>query len=143
MNFIEDIESIPFESIIELYNSVGWTIYTESPKSLKRGIANSTYKVVLVENDDVLGLARSISDDVSIHYLQDILVHPNYQGKGLGRKLIDKCLDRFSHVRTHIILTDDEEKQKKFYESLGYINTKDLKKNKLNSFVKIKGVELF
>jgi hypothetical protein len=41
-----------------------------------------------------------------------------------------------------VLLTDDEERQKKFYESLGYKNTKDLKKTPLNAFVKIPGREL-
>ena len=41
-----------------------------------------------------------------------------------------------------VLLTDDEERQKIFYESLGYKNTKDLKKNPLNAYVQIAGREL-
>lgn len=41
-----------------------------------------------------------------------------------------------------MILTDDEEKQLRFYESLGYKNTKNLSDIPLNAFVKMKGAEL-
>jgi hypothetical protein len=40
-----------------------------------------------------------------------------------------------------VLLTDDEERQRAFYESLGYKNTKDLEKIKLNAYVQIAGIE--
>ena len=63
-----------------------------------------------MEDQEVVGLVRSISDNVSIHYLQDILVHPNHQRTGIGRKLFERTLGRYKDVRTHMLLTDDEEK---------------------------------
>lgn len=142
MQFIEKLEGIGFQKIFNLYDSVGWSNYIDNPTALKQALENSTYFVALIEDYEIIALGRSLSDDVSIHYLQDIIVSPKYQRRGLGRKILEKCLERFKHVRTHMILTDDEEKQKLFYESLGYKNTKSLQKTKLNAFVKIKGVEL-
>ena len=95
-----------------------------------------------MDSEILVGLARCMSDDSSINYLQDILILPEYQGQGIGRRLLEKCLERFKHVRTHVILTDDEDRQKHFYESLGYKNTKSLKKVCLNCYVKIKGMDL-
>ena len=133
---------IKFEKILELYHSVGWVNYTKDPKKLELGFKHSTYVLIASEEGKVVGALRSISDESSIHYLQDILVRPDYQKRGIGRKLLKMALDRFKKVRTHMILTDDEEKQKKFYQSLGYINTKELNRNKLNAFVKMEGVHL-
>ena len=136
--------NLPFNQIVELYNSVGWQTYTsgkQRPK-LREAIQNSTYVVTAWSGDKMVGLARCISDDVSIFYLQDILIHPKYQRQGVGRKLLLKCLERFEHVRMKVLLTDDEERQRIFYESLGYKNTKYLKKIKLNAFVQIAGMEL-
>ncbi len=142
MNIVEDWKSVDFNKIIELYNSVNWSVYTESPKSLEEAFKNSTYVLIAIEGDKVVGLSRSISDNVSIHYLQDILVSPSFQKKGVGRKLLSKVLEHFENVRTHMILTDDEEKQLRFYESLGYRNIKELKNIPLNTFVKMRNVEL-
>ncbi|MFT3893021.1 MAG: GNAT family N-acetyltransferase [Anaerolineales bacterium] len=135
---------LPFDQLVDLYNSVGWLAYTteEQKPKLQQAIRNSTYVVTVWDREKMVGLARCISDDVSICYLQDILIHPDYQRQGIGRTLLANCLERFAHVRTKILLTDDEERQIKFYESLGYKNTKDLKKIPLNAFVQISGMEL-
>lgn len=135
---------LPFDQLVDLYNSVGWLAYTtdEQRPRLQQAIRNSTYVVTLWDGEKIVGLARCISDDVSICYLQDILIHPEHQRHGSGRRLLSNCLERFEHVRTKVLLTDNEERQIKFYESLGYRNTKDLKKIPLNAFVQIKGMEL-
>ena len=135
---------LPFDQVVELYNSVGWLAYTtdEQKPKLQEAIRNSTYVVTARSSERLIGLARCISDDVSICYLQDILIHPKYQGQGIGRELLANCLERFAHVRMKILLTDDEERQKMFYESLGYRNTKDLKKFPLNAYVQIADREL-
>ena len=146
-NFLFDIktgQNLPFEQVIQLYNSVGWLAYTTGlqKKKLQKAIQNSTYVVTAWKGNKIIGLARCISDDVSIFYLQDILINPEYQRQGIGRKLMLNCLERFEHVRMKVLLTDDEERQRVFYESLGYKNTKDLSKIELNAFVQISGVEL-
>ena len=138
----EDWLSVDFEQIIDLYDSVGWSAYTKDPKSLKKAFENSTYCLVAMDQQKVVGISRSISDLVSIHYLQDILVHPDYQKRGIGRKVLTHLLEYFGEVRTHMILTDDEQKQLRFYESMGYKNIKDLEKFPLNSYVMMKGIEL-
>ncbi len=130
-------DNLTIEAVLELYANVGWTKYTENPESLLIGITNSTYVVTIREGTKILGLARCISDDVSINYLQDILVHTDFQKRGIGRKLLENCLDRFKHVRTHLLLTEDKELQRKFFESHGYKNTKDLKEITLNCFAKM------
>ncbi|MCP4705692.1 MAG: GNAT family N-acetyltransferase [candidate division Zixibacteria bacterium] len=141
-DIIVGVDSLTKESVLELYKKVGWIKYTENPDDLFKAILNSTYVVTIQEKDDIIGLARCMSDDISINYLQDILVDPDYQKKGIGRKLLENCLERFKHVRSHVILTDDEKRQRLFYESLGYKNTKEFKKMNLNCFVKMTGVEL-
>lgn len=135
---------LPVDQLVELYNSVGWLAYTndEQRPNLLKAIQNSTHVVTAWDGDKLVGLARCLSDDVSICYLQDILIHPEYQRLGIGRKLLLNCIERFAHVRMKVLITDDEERQKRFYESLGYKNTKDLIKIPLNAFVQIKGMEL-
>ena len=143
MKIINEWKSVDFKKIIELYDSDGWTAYTKDLDSLKIAFENSTLVNLAVSDEgEVIGLTRSVSDSISIHYLQDIIVSPNYQRKGIGRKLLEKSLEYFKNVRTHMILTDDDEKQLKFYSSMDYRNTKDLEKFALNTFIKMKDVEL-
>lgn len=142
LKYTEGIEDISKDEILRLYNSVNWTAYTKDPENLIKAMKNSTFVVVCIENDKLIGLARSLSDDNAIHYLQDILVDPEFQHRGIGRELLSRCIKRFEHVRSHVLLTDDDEKQKLFYESVGYSCIKSLKKTILNCYVKMPGMNL-
>ena len=141
MRLVENWREIPFDKIVSLYAAVGWTVYSDNPQDLRKAMEGSDWVLLAMDNDELIGLSRSLSDDVSIHYLQDILVHPMAQRKGIGRAIFRTVLERYAHVRTHMLLTDDEEKQKRFYRSLGYINVAAVTKHKLNAFVKMKGLE--
>ncbi len=135
---------MPFDQVVGLYNSLEWYAYTNAKQvtKLQDALNNSTYIVTAWKKELLIGMARCLSDDVSIFYLQDILIHPNHQKKGLGRRLLQNCINRFEHVKAKILLTGDEGKQKIFYKSLGYKNTKECTKVKLNAYVMINDVDL-
>lgn len=133
-------ESIPGDQLVQLYQAVGWEAYVQDPEGLARAVANSTLVVAAWQEDRLIGLARCLSDDVAIVYLQDILVHPDWQGQGVGRQLLEACLKRFAHVRQKVLLTDDEERQRIFYESMGFVNTREFAPWTLNAYVMIKGL---
>ena len=117
-----------------LYQSVGWTVYTDDLDKLMRALAGSTWLATRWSGDELVALCRVVSDDASIAYLQDVLVRPDHQRHGLGRALVQLALDRFAHLRQFLLLTDDRPKQLAFYESLGLRNTAD---GSLNCFVRI------
>lgn len=129
-------------SVVELYRSVGWTHYARDPARLQRAIAQSSYVVTAWHQAALLGLARVVSDDVTIAYIQDVLVHPEAQGRGVGTRLLGDCLARYAHVRQKVLLTDDEPQQLRFYARMGFANTRDLQVVRLNAFVRIEGTDL-
>ena len=143
---IHTLSSIEIDSlqndIVDLYNSVQWTAYTKNIPKLIRSILNSHLVIGCMVDDRLVALLRTISDDSSIVYIQDILLHQDYQRQSIGRQLILKCLENYQHVRTIMLLTDDRVSQLHFYSSLGFSNTKDLQKTPLNAFVKMNGIEL-
>ena len=51
-------------------------------------------------------------------------------------------LERYTHVRQKVLLTDDRPEQLRFYESLGFTNTRTLTMTPLNAFVLINDVSL-
>jgi GNAT superfamily N-acetyltransferase len=134
-----DIET---NALVNLYHSVGWALYAAEPEKLQAMVTNSTFVQQCWDGNTLVGLARALSDDASIMYLQDILVDPEYQRKGIGRGLVQRCLDRFQHVRQKVLLTDDRPEQLSFYQSMGFHNTRDLVKTPLNAFVRIEGATL-
>ena len=119
MDFIDD-DAPAAKELADLYASVGWDAYLADPAALSAGVARSTYVVTARSEGRLIGLARGLSDDFSIFYLQDLLVHPDHQRKGIGRALLERCIARFTHVRQKVLLTDDEPHQHRLYEAAGY-----------------------
>lgn len=113
-------ENYSKEEIMELYNSVGWISYTEKPEMLCAAYANSLYILGAYIDNKLIGIIRVIGDGHSIIYIQDIIVHPSCQRKGIGSVLLNRVLEKYSNVYQKILLTNNEEKTVNFYESIGF-----------------------
>ncbi|MDQ0756960.1 GNAT family N-acetyltransferase [Arthrobacter sp. B3I4] len=125
--------------VLALYSSVGWTAYTRDPQLLMRAIRNSSFLVAARDTGGgLIGFARTVSDDATICYLQDILVEPAYQGAGIGRRLLEAIQARYGHVRQTVLLTDNEPGQRAFYEALGFTEGADFSPDPLRAFVLIR-----
>ncbi|MCX4545932.1 GNAT family N-acetyltransferase [Streptomyces sp. NBC_01565] len=116
------------EEMFELYDSVEWEGYTVDVDKLCRGLANS--HLVITARDAsgaLLGLARTISDDESVCYVQDLLVNPRHHRRGIGRALLEHLKERYAHCRFFLLSTDHEatpegKKNAAFYRSLGFLS---------------------
>lgn len=107
------------EELIRLYGAVGWSNYTQDIHSLLLGLENSLYCLACYDDQKLVGLIRVVGDGHTIIFIQDILVLPDYQRKGIGSMLLNKVLNQFKDVRQIELLTDNTEKTKAFYESCG------------------------
>lgn len=114
------------EEILNLYASVGWTAYTDDPAALQNGFANSLLVLGAYEGNDLLGILRVVGDGHTIVFVQDILVYPNHQRKGIGTALLQAVLDRYNHVRQIELVTDNTEKTIAFYKSMGFLELAEI-----------------
>ena len=119
-----------------LYDSVGWSAYTDDLDSLMRGLAGSAHVVTAWRGERLVGLARVISDGHTIAYLQDVLVDPEHQRRGIASELVGRAFAPFASVRQHILMTDAEERQRAFYESLGFREIRDFPHGGMRGFVR-------
>lgn len=127
---------ITVDELLALYESVGWSAYTGDPGLLQAAVAGASCTVTARRSGRLVGLARALSDGATICYLQDVLVHPAEQRRGIGRALVRAVLDRYRMVRQKVLLTDDEPGQRAFYESLGYAEIRDYGAGTLRCFVR-------
>ena len=119
MNFLTD-KNINLKQLINLYQSVGWTSYTEKPKLLQQAVHNSLYVLGAFDHNQLIGLIRVVGDGLTIIYIQDLLVLPAYQNQGIGSTLINKVRKEFRHVRQQVLLTMEEPETRAFYEKNGF-----------------------
>ena len=108
------------QEILHLYASVGWTAYTDHPEQLRKGFENSMLTLAAYEGNQLLGIIRAVGDGHTIVFVQDILVFPEHQRKGIGSALLQAVLDRYSHVRQIELATDNTPKTIAFYKSMGF-----------------------
>ncbi len=103
-----------------LYQSVGWTSYLRREQLLREAYAGSLLTLAAYDGDRLCGIVRAVGDGVSILYIQDLLVLPEYQRKGIGSKLLAGMLKAFPDVNQAVLLTDDTESSIHFYEAAGF-----------------------
>ena len=104
----------------KLYSSVGWAAYTKNLEVLEQAINHSLQVISAWNEDELVGLIRVIGDGFTIIYVQDILVHPDYQDKKIGTELMTKILDNYPEVRQKVLLTEDAPDIRHFYEKFGF-----------------------
>ncbi len=81
------VEGIPtVEDYLALREAVGWGRLDEQVTA--RGLTHDLFTVCLVHEGNVIGCGRVIGDGGLYFYLQDIIVLPAFQGKGLGKRLM-------------------------------------------------------
>lgn len=82
-------------------------------------LANSKPIVSAWDSDRLIGFARATSDGIYRATIWDVVIHPDYQGAGLGRKLVETVLmhPHINRVERIYLMTTH---QQKFYERIGF-----------------------
>ena len=113
------------EQLLALYDSVGWSAYTCEPDRLERAAAASLAVFTAWDGPHLVGLLRAVGDGETILYIQDLLVAPAWQRRGIGRQLVEFCLENYSQVRQKVLLTDNTEGNLAFYRACGFVPSGD------------------
>lgn len=82
---------ISVQEYLDIRNEAGWFITNSS--ATRVALDSSLYSVVVVENDNVVGLGRVIGDGGIYFYIQDVIVHPDYRKMGIGTRVMEMLLD--------------------------------------------------
>lgn len=123
---IKEYQTYNEQEIIDLYQSVGWTNYTSCPEMLEEAYKNSLCILGAFEKEKLVGVVRVVGDGISIVFVQDILVLPEYQRQGVGSALMRAILKKYASVYQVELLTDSTEKSKAFYSSVGLVPVSEL-----------------
>lgn len=86
---------------------------------LEKAYKNSLCILGAFEKEKLVGVVRVVGDGISIVFVQDILVLPEYQRQGVGSALMRAILEKYASAYQVELLTDSTEKSKAFYSSVG------------------------
>lgn len=90
----------------------------------ERAIANQLFAVTAVKDGQIVGIARLLGDGAIYWYINDVWVLPEYQGKGIGRHMVNRLVEYVKETGlpgTSVSLCLMCAKGKEgFYEKLGF-----------------------
>jgi ribosomal protein S18 acetylase RimI-like enzyme len=94
---VEIIKVLPSsEDYNRLREAVGWRTHPEDV--IAESLPLSLYCICAVENHQVIGMGRVLGDNGLAFYIQDVIVLPEYQGRGIGGQLMDRLMN---YIRLH------------------------------------------
>lgn len=101
----------------KLRNSVGWDILND--KKLKESLSCSPYCMCAYNSDDIIGMVRITGDKTMYGYIQDFIVIPEYQQKGIGKKILELLLKNINK-KGYLIGVCPSECSTEIYQSFGF-----------------------
>jgi ribosomal protein S18 acetylase RimI-like enzyme len=81
------------EEYQKLREAVGWG--NVDFEATEVGLHNSLFSVCIIYNykNNVIGCGRLIGDGGIYFYIQDVIVLPEFQGKGIGKRIMASIMD--------------------------------------------------
>lgn len=112
-------ETVSAKSLSDLRESVGWN---RMENEYENPMMTSYYHIAVYVEDKLVGYIDCVSNGVTDAYIQDLMVHPDYQGKGVGTDLMNKMIMYLKEKRIYMISVVFEESLKPFYDKFGFYN---------------------
>ncbi len=114
---ISEIREIKAEKIIQLYKANKWSS-AEKPTELYNALINSHSLITAWNKEELIGIGNAISDGYLMVYYPHLLVHPNYQGKGIGKMIMARMQEKYKDFHMQMLTADG--KAIDFYRKAGF-----------------------
>jgi GNAT superfamily N-acetyltransferase len=108
---------LPREQVLALYRAVAWSA-ARKPEPLLKGLSNSDSLITAWDEGRLVGLGNAISDGHLVVYYPHLLVRPDYQGKGVGSKIVRRLMEKYSGFHQQMVVADG--KATEFYRKCGF-----------------------
>ena len=122
----KEIDSSMIEEVKGIYRKESWNAYLKDDEKLIRAFNNSLYILGAFENSQLIGFIRCVGDGEHILLVQDLIINPEYQQRGIGTYLFKTIMKKYSSVRMFMVVTDVEDVvDNKFYKSFNLKKLED------------------
>ncbi|MBQ7821040.1 MAG: GNAT family N-acetyltransferase [Clostridia bacterium] len=108
---------ISASDVADLRQAVGWNRIEES---LQSALSASFCHIAAYDKNKLIGFVDCVSNGVTDAYIQDLMVHPDYQGKGIGSQLMDRTTEYLKEKHIYMISVVYDKSLKGFYERFGF-----------------------
>jgi GNAT superfamily N-acetyltransferase len=105
------------DEVIELYRANGWSS-AGKPVQLMNALGNAHTLVTARAAGCLVGLGYAISDGHLVVYYSHLLVHPDFQGQGVGRGIMEIMLRKYAGFHQQVLTADCNAVE--FFKRLGF-----------------------
>jgi GNAT superfamily N-acetyltransferase len=112
-----ETRELPLAPLLELYRANHWSS-AEKPELLQKALLASHSLVTAWDGSRLVGLGNALSDGYLVVYYPHLLVLPEYQGRGIGRSLMQRLMARYSGFHQHMLVADGRALD--FYRKCGF-----------------------
>lgn len=114
---------IPVEEYNSIRESVGWKVLGAG--QAERGLEGSEFLIAAYDGEKAVASARVVGDGGYMHLIADVMVRPEYQGKGIGAAMLKAVSEWFEELASdgsciliNLMATKGNEP---FYEKFGFV----------------------
>jgi GNAT superfamily N-acetyltransferase len=118
----KEIHEFEKDDLKELFLSVEWSS-GHFPEKLVIAMKNFETVYSAWDGDRLVGLVCAMDDGIMNAYVHYLLVHPDYQLKGIGKNLVERIKEHYKDYMRIVVVAYDAEM--KFYEYCGFEKSDD------------------
>lgn len=117
MIMLSERRDLTVAQILPLYQANQWAA-AHKPQQLHQALLNSHTLISAWDEDQLVGIGNAISDGFLVVYYPHLLVHPDYQRRGIGRRLMEHLKAQYAGFHMQILVADQGAIA--FYEACGF-----------------------
>lgn len=126
LSIILDLQRLCYYENAKRYNDFSIAPLIQTIDELRKEFTECVIFKVVVDNQ-LIGSIRAVEKDETC-YIGRVIVHPDFQNMGIGKKLMDAIELKYSHIKRFELFTGfKDEKNLYFYNKLGYKQFKEIK----------------
>lgn len=115
---IRSIATPDFDAVHRLLVVSGWAHRVGDVEDLERLILASQLAVVAVDDGEVVGFARAITDGISNGYVSMVVVAEQHRRRGIGQALVERLVESEANITW--VLRAGRIGAAEFFEKLGF-----------------------
>ncbi len=118
----KEIHDFSEQELKDLFLSVEWSS-GHYPERLAIAMKNFTTVISAWDNKKLVGMICAMDDGIMNAYIHYLLVHPKYQGSGIGKNLVKKAKEKYKNFLRIVLVAYNKEIA--FYEKCGFKKSDD------------------
>ncbi|MEM6612036.1 MAG: GNAT family N-acetyltransferase [Cyanobacteria bacterium P01_C01_bin.72] len=120
---IQHHNSLSANQLNNLWTAVGWSSrpLTKLEQALEHSFTYITAWHIDREQEQLVGFVRAVSDGVYQATLLDVAVHPDFQGRGIGKTIVKTIIKQLQAAQIADITLFASPQLTDFYHKLGFV----------------------